>query len=439
MTLCGAATRPRYGGTLHVAMRDAPASLDPSDLAKANWPGSANLADLLYDNLVALDARGRAQPALAMSWQTDSNQQRWQFSLRRGITFEDGSPLTPEITAASLRAANPGWKVFAAPDSVIIERDTPASNLLADLALTKNSIARRDGSKPLGTGPFIVGQWDPGKRVVLTARDEYWGGRPYLNSIEIDLGRTFRDQILALEFGKAQVIEVAPEQMHRLEGPGRKIEVSAPLELMALVFTRDRQSPEEGRLRTALSLSIDRAMLANVLLQNGAEPTAALLPTWMTGYGFVFPAATDLEKARQEHGEIQQKSAWTLAYDGSDPVARVVAERIVLNARDADIQVQLTTGSAADMRLVRMPVVSLDSRTALAECTAMLGVALPRISGSSIDDVYAAENDFLQSQRVIPLLHVRYASAIHPSVKNWTETPEGSWHLQDVWLGPAKP
>ena len=47
--------------------------------------------------------------------------QRWQFRIRRGVKFHDGTPLTAEIAAASLRAANPSWNVVADADSVVID------------------------------------------------------------------------------------------------------------------------------------------------------------------------------------------------------------------------------------------------------------------------------------------------------------------------------
>ena len=211
--VAGAATRPHYGGTLHVCLRAAPASLDPG---QAEFAGSRSLLGLIFDTLVTLDDQGRPQPALATAWQAESGNQRWQFSLRQGVTFPDGAPLTPEVVATSLRAANPTWKVFSTGSAVIIERDSPAPELPAELALPRNSIVKRDGGKTSGTGPFVVTQWDPGKKLVVAARDDYWGGRPFLDSIEVELGKNFREQMVSFDLGKAQVIEVAPEQAHRV-------------------------------------------------------------------------------------------------------------------------------------------------------------------------------------------------------------------------------
>jgi len=432
------ATRPHYGGALRVAVRATPISLDPTDSGQPDSFARRNLSRLIFDTLVRLDDRGRPQPALANSWQPEPGNQRWQFYIRHGVTFQDGAPVTSDAVAASLRIANPNWKVFPTGEAVVIECDSPAPDLPAELALPRNGIAKRDG-KLTGSGPFAITRWDPGKKLTLAARDDYWGGRALVDSVEIEMGKNFREQMISLDLGKADLIEVAPEQAQRAAMEGRRVESSAPTELMALVFSRDRQSPEDGRLREALALSVDRGSMNTVLLQGGGEHAGGLLPNWMTGYAFLFPTDADLPRAHQARSEVRQAPAWTLGYDASDPVARNIAERIALNARDAGLALTLTTTTAADVRLVRIPLTSLDAHIALTTVAAALGLPHPKFNGNSVHDLYAAETALLQSQRVIPLLHLRAASAMSGAVRNWTGDRDGSWRLQDVWLGTEKP
>ena len=118
--VAAAATRPHYGGTLHVCLRAAPTSLDPN---QADFAGSHTLFGLVFDTLVKLDSQGRPRPSLASDWRAEPGNQRWHFSLRRGVTFSDGTPLTADMAATSLRVANPTWKVFSMEEAVIIERD----------------------------------------------------------------------------------------------------------------------------------------------------------------------------------------------------------------------------------------------------------------------------------------------------------------------------
>jgi ABC-type transport system substrate-binding protein len=430
--------RPHYGGTLHVEMRAAPTSLDPADSSQADWFGLPNLSSLMFETLVSLDEQGKPEPALSISWQAESGNQRWRFLLRRGITFQDGTPLTSDAVAASLRRTNPTWKVFSEGEAVIIERDSPAPDLPAELTLGRNSIVKRENGKIAGTGPFAVSQWDPGKTLSLVARDDYWDGRVFLDAIEIELGKSFREQAISFDLAKAQVIEAAPEQTHRAAG-GNQVQSSAPVELIALVFSHDLQSPDDGRQRQALALSIDRALLNTVVLQGGGEPAGGLLPNWMSGYGFLFPASMNLEQARQVRGEIPHTASWTLGYDSADTTTRVIAERIVLNARDAGLGMQITSANSADVRIVRLPLVSLDPQITLSNLAAELDLSQPKFASSSVDDLYAAENKLLQSQRVIPLLHLRTAYAVSNTVKNWRTARDGSWHSRNAWLAAEKP
>src|SRR5579864_1770740 len=111
-------TRPQYGGTLHIGMTTSASSLDPAEVP--NSVGARNLVALIFDTLVTVDSNGRPQSALAESWQSASGNRGLEFHLRRNVKFHDGSSLTAEIAASSLRKANPAWNVTAAGDVLTI-------------------------------------------------------------------------------------------------------------------------------------------------------------------------------------------------------------------------------------------------------------------------------------------------------------------------------
>jgi len=434
-----AATRPHYGGTLRIAVQSALTSLDPADSTQPDSLTRRNLSRLMFDTLVNVDNRGTLQPALATSWEPERGNQRWHFYLRPGITFSDGTALNSDVATASLRTVNPNWKVFSSGNAVVVECDSPNPHLPVELALPRNGIAKREGGKLLGSGPFAISHWDPSKQLELSARDDYWRGRVFLDSIAIEMGRNSREQLIELDLGIADVIEIAPEQAHRAAMEGRAARSSAPFELMALVSSRDPQTPDEARQRQVLALSIDRVSMNNVLLQGAAEPTGALLPDWMTGYGFLFPIEADLSRARQLRGEIRYAPSWSLGYDANDALARVVAERIALNARDAGLSVQLTNGATSDLRLIRIPLALLDPALSLTKLGGILKLPQPKFASDASSDLYAAESLLLETKRVIPLLHLRTTTAAAASVKNWTVGPTGNWRPQDVWLAMEKP
>jgi len=438
-----AETRPQYGGTLHVSMRAAPASLDPLERTQPDSFAERGVTRLLFDTLVTFDDNGRAQAALATAWQPAGNR-RWQIRIRRGVTFHDGTPLTPEIAAASLRAANPSWNISADSESLTIERDGAEAELLAELALPRNAIAKRSSSnKADGTGPFYVADWQPGKKLTLSAAENYWRGRPFLDGIEIEMGRSYRDQLTALELGAADLVEIAPEQSHRVSLQGRQLEDSEAMELLALVFTRETQTPEDKLLREALALSVERGSIRSVLLQGAGQPAASILPNWVSGYSFVFSAEADLGRARHAREQVRTIPAWSMAYDGNDPVARLVAERIALNARDAGLSLQPslqpTAGPPVDVRLVRIPLASADAWVALADVASRTGLVAPTTEDGSIEDLYSAEQALLASRRIIPLFHLPASYAASAALKNWAVRRDGIWQLDDAWLGNGRP
>ena len=427
-------SRPHYGGTLRLAVRVAPASIDPAGSAGASF-----LTGLMFETLVRLDDRGMPQPNLATSWQAESGDQRWRVSLRSGVTFSDGTRLDAATVAASLRAAKADWKVVADGNAVIIETASPRPALPAELALMSNAVARHENGKAIGTGPFLISQFDPGKHLSLKANDQYWNGRPFLDSVEIELGKNYREQSALFDLGKTDVIEIAPESIHRAEASGRTVVSSRPFSLMALAFAEPPKSPDESHARTALAMSIDTEAINHVVLQDGGEPTAALLPNWLSGYAFVFPAGRNVDAARREKLLARRVSSWTLRYDAGDPVSRVIAERIQLNARDVGLTIQLSISGASDLNLIEISPLSSDARVQLRELASALGLPAPKVAGSAAADLYAAEKALLDTHQVIPLLQLKSAVSVRGNVRGWNSSPSGEWHVEGVWLLPEKP
>jgi peptide/nickel transport system substrate-binding protein len=451
----GAETRPQYGGTVHVAMRGAPASLDPAELDRADvaQPDSdsfarRSLSMLVFDTLVTTDEGGRVQPWLAESWQASQGSQRWQLRIRREIKFHDGTALSAEVAAAALRVANPAWKVSATGDSVVIDLGGPEPELLAELALAHNAIVKRNpDSIPSGTGPFHVVDWQPGKKLSLAANEDCWRGRPFLDTIEIEMRKSFREQMTELELGRADLVEVAPEQTHLFsqsqvsqsrDAQGGRLASSAPAELLALVFARDMASPDEKLLREALAWSVERGSIKSVLLQGAGQPSGSILPNWMSGYGFVFSMGADLARARQAREQVHTAPTWTIGYGDADPVDRLLAERIALNARDAGLSLQPSSVAGADLRLVRIPLQSNDPWIALENVASLTGTSVGK-TGGSVEELYACELAVLATQRVIPLFHLPVSYAAAGTLRHWGLRRDGSWTLTDAWLASGKP
>jgi peptide/nickel transport system substrate-binding protein len=353
----------------------------------------------VFETLVSLDDHGRAQPWLATSWTHDTARKAWIFQARKNVKLHDGSTWSP-----------PGG-------SIMLPDDRPIEQILRELAGMRSAVVVKaeDGSLQ-GTGPFRVARWEAGKSATLVAHDQYWGGRPFLDSISVQMGRSLADQASDFQIGKVDAVEIAARDLRAPKQRGTTIASTQPMETVALLFGGGRVP---APVRQALSLSIDRTAILNVLLQKQGEISGALLPNWLTGYAFLFPGERDLAKAKQLALAPQ---SLTFGYDRQDPVIRPIAERIAVNASEAEITLRQGTG-AIDVRLVRLPVTANDQWLALQDLAALLKVAPP----SPAVNPYEAERALIDSSGVIPLFHLPRGWMLSSRVKNWPR-------FEEVWL-----
>jgi ABC-type oligopeptide transport system substrate-binding subunit len=321
-------------------------------------------------------------------------------------------------------------------------------SLLAELALPRNLLLKHssnDNRLPIGTGPFLVAEWQPGKRLKLAANEENWAGRPFVDAIEFEFGKSLRDQAIALELDKTDVIEAAPQAASGSQRRSTSSSSSLPVELLALVFSANSKA-QDPRLREALALAVDRKPIQSVLLKGAGEPADGALPNWMTGYSAVFSSQVNPQRARTLLAGSRQP-ALNLSYDPRDPQAQLIAERIALNAREVGITVQVSLSGAEDIRLVRAVLPSPDPATSLGEAARQLGLQQPAFPaatrGNSLDDLYQAERSLLDGYAVIPLFHLPVASAASARVRGWEPDRLGEWSgagqsLADLWLADSR-
>jgi peptide/nickel transport system substrate-binding protein len=390
-----AEARPRYGGTLRVEMTAALNNLDPVVIPTdpVLLEAKARLIPAVFETLVRLDDSGKPQPWLATSWTHDAARRRWVFAARPNVRLHNNTIWAP--SAASLEVAD----------------DRPIEQILREMARPWNAIVVREADGSLvGTGPFRVAKWEGGKSATLVAHDDHWKGRPFLDSIDIQMGRDLRDQSHDLELGKADAVDV----------PVGTSDAIADM-TVALVFDTPRAS---AAVREAIALSIDRIAIRRVLLKGRGEISGALLPQWLSGYSFVFDQKRDATRARElATGALPL----TFAYDRQDPVLRSIGERISVNAMEAGITMRPGTG-AADVRLVALPVASRDEWSALADMAAILKVPIASASSPSAWLPYETERALLDVFRVVPLFHLARSWGVAPRVQNWPD-------LANVWIG----
>ncbi|HVC46353.1 MAG TPA: ABC transporter substrate-binding protein [Terracidiphilus sp.] len=429
-----ARTRPHYGGVLRVEI-----SGDP-------WQGPDGLArSLVLDGLTALSPAGEVRPALAVSWSSDDAAHRWQFRLRPGVHFQDGSPLTADAVVASLNllcASECPWSaVHAVGPAVIFTADSPLPNLPALLACDRFLIAlaiAQNGQappNPVGTGPFAFFSSANGV-LTLAANPDDWQGRPFLDTIQILAHRSIRDQWLDLTIGRADVVEVPPEHLRQARQQQFTVLESPPVTLLAL-HVADAGPLSNPALRAALAQAVDRSALFNVIFQKQGAITAGLLPQSLTGYAFLFPATRDLNQARALRGGVTV-SQLSLAVAG-DSAMQLAAQRLALNLQEAGFPVRVVQAAATPhpgLALVRLPLAGSTPSAVMETLLRSAGVSVPVLAQDSAA-LYKTERDFLALHTLIPLLDLPRAYALGARVRDLHLRADGTPDLADASLEDA--
>jgi len=194
--------QPRRGGTLRVNYPGPPDSIDPHLTLSLT---GQTLAGLLFEGLTEIDQNDLPRPRLATSWQAENRAREWVFELRQGVKFHHGTEMTSRDVVATIErsedrslglrargAFGPIKEVKAeGPHRVRLVLSQPCSEMPALLANRWAKIAAHDAletlpTRPSGTGPFLLKEFQPGVGVQLERHPNYWmPDRPYLDGIRL--------------------------------------------------------------------------------------------------------------------------------------------------------------------------------------------------------------------------------------------------------------
>lgn len=437
LALCAQArTRPHYGGTLRIETQGDPWQM-PDGLARR----------LVLDTLTTVSDTGVAQPSLALRWTAQNADHRWEFTLRPGVHFDDGTPLAGESVVTALndvctRAAPPlpcPWRtVRAVGDSVIFVSDTAVPDLPALLAQEVFAIARQGpAGAVIGTGPFRVTGFANGA-LVLAANDDCWAGRPFADTVEIHPRRTVHDQWLDLSVGRADIVEVPPEMIRQAQQLHLNVLVSRPVDLLALtILPNGAFSSRE--MRQAVALAVDRAALSNVIFQKQGEVTASLLPQALSGDSFLFSTDRNLDRARALRGGTSPSNL-VLSSDDTGATMHLAAERLALNLHEAGFAVQVAGSSSqppSALALRRAHLEAASPAAALDEMLARFGQN-GTVTATDPASLWQTERSVLDNETVVPLLWLPRAWAAGDRVRDLRLSPDGTPLLADASLEGAR-
>jgi peptide/nickel transport system substrate-binding protein len=251
------AQTPKRGGKIRVAGATA-AATDTLDPAKQSNQTDYSRCNMLYNGLTSLDGSLTPQPALAESF-TTKDAKTWVFTLRKGVTFHDGKPLTPADVVFSIsRHKDPATaskaKVLAdqidsvtatGPNEVTMVLTSPNADLPVILGTFHFLIVKggtTDFAAGIGTGPYKLKEFKPGVRSLVVRNDNYWKpGKPYLDEIEfVGIGDESARVNALLSGGMDLVASINPRSIARITGaPGYAIFKTQSGQYSDLIMRKD--------------------------------------------------------------------------------------------------------------------------------------------------------------------------------------------------------
>lgn len=291
-----------------------------------NLTPNNNVGGHIFEPLVTKDARGKLTPGLAESWRTVDDL-TWEFRLRKGVKFHDGSEFTAADVAFTLdrvptvpNSPSPFTtyskqiteKVIVDPHTIRLKTAMPyplMPNDMGTILIVSSKAARgastedfNSGKAAIGTGPFRFVRWQKGDRIELARHDAYWGPKPAWDKVTFRIITSDPTRVAALMAGDVRAIENVPtaDLAKVSKNPGLSLYrvVSHRVMYLHLDSSRDkspfvtdkagrpleRNPLKDIRVRRALSRAINRQALVDRVMEGAARPTGQLMPEGMFGY-----------------------------------------------------------------------------------------------------------------------------------------------------------
>jgi len=285
----------------------------------ADDPTSLAVTELLFDRLLAVNPQtGSSVAGLASSWRTSADGLTITFTLRDDVLWHDGQPFSAADVEFTFKAiVNPAVgsprqadfslvEEFKAVDEttfVVTLADADCSILydLGSVSIVPRHILGNDdvqtssfNANPVGTGPFVLGEWVAGDHVTLLSNPRYWGQVPYLDAWTYKVLADEEALLAGLEAGQLDAIPLPMKDLASVEAAGRfQIHRTPANEYYFIGYNTDHPILGDVRVRRALSQAIDRQHLVDQilggqgqLLDSGLLPAHWAHPQELVSYPF---------------------------------------------------------------------------------------------------------------------------------------------------------
>ena len=320
-------------GTLKYARTTGPTNLDPASVIVT---GDVYTLNQVFEPLYITDVKGALQPHLATGHTVSADGRTYTFTLREGVTFSDGSPMTSADVAFSLlrNRDNKGPLSFLngvitgvtapTPSQVVVALKQPWAPLISDISAFANSIvpnklqgktAAQFFAAPIGTGPFVITSWTKGGTVVLGRNDRYWKtGLPYLKSVELSIVSDDNQLVQQLQGGQVDVIDSVPQaNVQDIKGNSQLTVINAPQWSVDLLFFNEKVAKFADRhVRRAISHLVNQKTIAQAATFGTAQPADSFFPPSLQYYdGSIKVLGYDVDAAKAEMAQSKFAGGFT--------------------------------------------------------------------------------------------------------------------------------
>jgi ABC-type transport system substrate-binding protein len=298
---------PKYGGTLKLA--DAMGPISIGWIGHPMFPHGGPFQKIFYDNLLKSDPEGNLSPDLATKWEITPDKKSITLTLRKGVKFHDGSDWNATVAKwnidTCIKNNRQGWTNVTSVDvlddyNIRINMSTYANTIFTTLANTSViSKAAYDEhgeqwllTHAVGTGPFKFESLTPDVMVKGVRNDDYWGGKPYLDAVEVYWIMDPTTRAAAFEKGEMDAIMAdLSKAEYDLKQKGYRVEGRLVSVYCLFPDSKNADSPfSKQKVRDAVYGIIDRDSLTKSLGYGWWTPSNQLCLPFMSAYIKDLPA-----------------------------------------------------------------------------------------------------------------------------------------------------